>query len=438
VSRFDQIEQATLTDIGVRRGHNEDNLAVMLAPDEAHWRQVGHIFMVADGMGGHAVGEKASEMAAHIVPHTYTKHAADGTPMALRKAFLEANASIHACGEQNLEFRGMGTTGTALVLRPDGAWIAHVGDSRAYRIRNGLIEQLTYDHSYVWEYARQKNIDPYEVQDFPSNVIHRCLGPQPLVQVDIEGPHPIEDDDVFLLCSDGLSGPVSDHEMGVVASVLPPDEATRFLIDLANLRGGPDNITVLIIRVGHGDRPSGTKPIVPRKRRNWLLQLIPWPYLALAGGTALAVAAITLAIAWQPGTALAVLLFLLALIPISAGVVGMWLEQKRRRENRQDDDENHEPRVYRSVPCDLERPLLEKISKAAHVLKQRADDMQWEPDYTADYDQHNTRAEAYAKSGDLPAAFREYCLAMRPLSVALQKNRTKPETPQETVWEKSG
>src|SRR5262249_42607884 len=156
------------------------------------------------------------------------KHAQDGPPAALRKAFMEANATIHACGEQNREFLGMGTTGTALVLKPDGAWIGHVGDSRAYRIRAGQIEQLTYDHSYAWEIARLKHIDPSEVQDFPTNVIHRCLGPQALVQVDIEGPHPVLPGDVYVLCSDGLSGPVTDPEIGVIASVLPPEEACRF------------------------------------------------------------------------------------------------------------------------------------------------------------------------------------------------------------------
>ena len=147
------------------------------------------MFVVADGMGAHAVGEKASEQAVHVIPHTYHKYAHEGPIAALRKAFVEANASIHACGQANREFHGMGTTCTALLLRPDGAWVGHVGDSRAYRIRDGVIEQFSYDHSLVWEYARREQIDPAEVQDIPSNVIIRCLGPEPLVQVDVEGPH---------------------------------------------------------------------------------------------------------------------------------------------------------------------------------------------------------------------------------------------------------
>src|ERR1700722_10241049 len=235
VTLFDQIEHASLTDVGVRRNHNQDDLAVHLASDETQWEQRGHLFLVADGMGAHAVGEKASEQAASVVPHIYHKHLQEGPPSALRKAFVEANASIHACGQQNREFQGMGTTCSALLLRPEGAWIAHVGDSRVYRIRAGWIEQLTYDHSLVWEYARLKKMDPADVVDIPSNVIHRCLGPEPLVQVDVEGPHPVQPGDCYLICSDGLSGQVSDHEMGAVVSTHTPTEACRFLFYLANL-----------------------------------------------------------------------------------------------------------------------------------------------------------------------------------------------------------
>ena len=243
MTNFNQIEHAAKTDVGVRRSHNQDAHTVLLAKDKEMWRERGHVFVVADGMGAHAVGEMASAMACNIIPHTYHKHVKDGVVQALRKAFTEANHEIHGRGQANREFEGMGTTGTALVLRPEGAWIGHVGDSRAYRIRAGQMEQLTFDHSLVWEKAKRAKVRPEEMEGVPHNVIVRSLGPDPDVEVDIRGPHPVEDGDTFLLCSDGLSGPLSDPEMGAVTSVLTPAEACQLLIDLTNLRGGPDNIT---------------------------------------------------------------------------------------------------------------------------------------------------------------------------------------------------
>lgn len=423
-----------MTDVGVRRSHNQDNFAVHLASDESRWRQYGHLFLVADGMGGHAVGEKASEMASAIIPHTFEKHASEGAPTALRKAFLEANSSIHACGEQNSEFHGMGTTSTGLALLPEGAWLAHVGDSRAYRIRNGLIEQLTYDHSYVWEYARLKNIDPDDVKDFPSNVIHRCLGPQPLVQVDIEGPHPLQNGDIFLLCSDGLSGQVEDREIGVVASVLPPEEAARFLIDLANMRGGPDNITALIVRVTGGSTASSPSIAILPKRPPLILGLIPWPVLSLSVGTLLATTGIALHLAIQPVSSWGIVLFLLAIGPIVAGMGGLISEQRQRKLN-QPEDEQQVPRVYRSRSCTLNKGLMDKIAKAASTFKQLAEEMKWESDFTT-YEEHHEKAEHALKAGDLAGAFAEYCRAMRPLNATLHKHRSKEESFQ-PVWEKT-
>ena len=351
VTRFDQIEHASLTDVGVRRSHNQDSHAIQLAHDDEQWQQRGHLFLVADGMGAHAVGEKASEQAAGLIPHTYHKYVPQGPKAALRKAFAEANASIHACGQANREFHGMGTTTTALLIRPEGAWVGHVGDSRAYRIRNGLIEQLSYDHSWVWEYARIKRIDPSEVQDIPSNVIHRCLGPEPLVQVDIEGPHPIQSGDIFLLCSDGLSGPVTDHEMGAIASVLPPAEACRLLIDLANLRGGLDNITVVIVRVGGpATESNGVGPAVKSRGRPFWPRLPWWPF-ALLAGTVLAVLAIVLE--FQRWTATAGFTFVVAFAAIVAGLVGLILHYRRERLRAASEDEEEPARAAHSSTNDV-------------------------------------------------------------------------------------
>jgi serine/threonine protein phosphatase PrpC len=429
VTRFDQIEQACLTDVGVRRSHNQDNHAVLLATDEAQWTQRGHLFLVADGMGAHAVGEKASELAARIIPHTYHKHAHQGPASALRKAFIEANASIHACGQANREFAGMGTTTTALLLRPEGAWVGHVGDSRAYRIRQGVIEQLSYDHSLVWEYARLKRLDPDQVQDIPANVIHRCLGPEALVQVDLEGPHPIAEGDIFLLCSDGLSGQLTDAEMGAVASTLPPGEACRFMVDLANLRGGPDNITVLIVRIGSSPSNGVASPAPPRVP---LLKRLPWWVSSLIAGTVLATAATGLEYAHLSG--IAIFTFLLAAIAIASGLVGLVIHYHRERERLAREEELPAPRIHRSAPCRIEQGLLDRLIQAVETLRQRADEGHWAPDWQQ-YEEHHTRAAQLAASNDLVGSFREYCLALLPLTRALQKQRHKSEVflP---VWDK--
>jgi len=243
------LEHAELTDIGLRRANNQDSYTVSLAGDQIDFQQRGHFFMVADGMGAHAAGELASKIATDVVSLTYRKLLEQSPPEALLSAVLEANRQIHARGQASADFRGMGTTATALALLPAGALVAHVGDSRAYRLRGGRIEQLTFDHSLVWEMQAAGQL-PKDVPGYISkNIITRSLGPNPTVQIDLEGPYPVQAGDVFLLCCDGLSNPVKDDEIGMVLEVLPPAEAVQSLVDLACLRGGPDNITVIVIRV---------------------------------------------------------------------------------------------------------------------------------------------------------------------------------------------
>jgi serine/threonine protein phosphatase PrpC len=431
VNRFDQIEYASLTDVGVRRSHNQDNLAVQIAADDAQWRQRGHLFLVADGMGAHAVGEKASEQAAGVIPHIFLKHAQQDPPSAaLRKAFIEANAHIHACGQANREFEGMGTTTTALLLRPEGAWVSHVGDSRVYRVRDGWIEQLSYDHSLLWEYARIKHMDPEDVRDIPSNVIHRCLGPEPLVQIDVEGPYSVRAGDVFLLCSDGLSGQVTDAEMGAVATVLPPAEACQFLIDLANLRGGPDNITALIVHVAAGPEANGA----PAPRKPGAMPRPPWWLTTLAAGVSLAAVATAMQVNDWPG---GLFMFLLASAAIIAGLVGLGLYYRQERKKQTEEEEepaSSPPQVHRRASCRIEQPLLERLARAVTILKQRAEDDSWAPDWSA-YEEHRALADAFQAAGDLPAAFREYCRAMLPLSRGLSRHRKKEEVFQ-PIWDK--
>lgn len=245
------LQYAVVSDVGMRRANNQDAHMEVLAGDMSAWHGRGHVFVVADGMGAHAAGELASKMAADAVPHLYQKHGELPPPEAIMAAVREANDQIHERGEANVEFRNMGTTCSTLLLLPQGALVAHVGDSRVYRLRGQRLQQLTFDHSLVWEMRAAGHLPLSDDQTFgiPKNVITRSLGPHPSVQVDLEGPLPLEVGDVFLLCSDGLTGQVHDDELGVVLANLEPKEAAPMLVDLANLRGGPDNITVIIVKI---------------------------------------------------------------------------------------------------------------------------------------------------------------------------------------------
>jgi protein phosphatase len=428
---LDNIEYASLTDVGIRRSHNQDAFAVLPAVDAAQWAERGHFFLVADGMGAHAVGELASKLAVDTIPHTYSKHAQEGPVAALRKAFIETNLTIHTRGQQNREFAGMGTTGTGLVLRPDGAWIGHVGDSRVYRVRDGCIEQLSFDHSLVWELARRQKVRPEDLQGIPPNVIVRSLGPEPLVQVDIEGPHPVRKGDIYVVCSDGLSGPLTDREIGAVVTALPPAEASHFLVDLANLQGGPDNITVLVVRTDYDSDPDGAaNGGGPRRAGHWQERLPP-PLVALLAGVVLALGAVLLTFYHLPGGLPA---FLLAAVALGVGMVGLLVQA--REERRQAAAPQAPPvKVHRQAACEIEMPLLHKLARAEVIVEERLREHNWDADWAV-YRKHHDAAERFLNEGNLADAFREYCRALRPLTEALHRQRNKEEIFQ-PVWDKA-
>ena len=299
----------------------------------------------------------------------------------------------------------MGTTTTALLLRPEGAWVGHVGDSRAYRVRNGQIEQMSFDHSLVWEMARRQGVDPSDLQGIPSNVIVRSLGPEPLVQVDVEGPHPLQPGDIFLLCSDGLSGQVTDAEIGAVAGCMPPAEACRFLVDLANLRGGPDNITVLIVRVtdhGEAHTPGNSSNIGWHRR-------VPWSLWTLLVGLLSAVDAVVLSHYGHNGIGTASYAFgAIAILVGLAGLASLYWHEKRRVAAM---PHFAKPRLYRHATCLVNRELTEKLAQACSSLQQQVQNRQWEADWHL-FDQHRRLAEEHVQVNRLPDAFCEYCRAM--------------------------
>jgi protein phosphatase len=431
VAAFETVRFAALTDVGVKRSHNQDACAAQPAVDASAFESHGHIFVVADGMGGHAVGEKASAKAVRDIPFLFSKHARDGVIPALRRAFQETNAGIYAIGQQNPEFRGLGTTSTALILRPEGAWIGHVGDSRAYRIRNGKAEQLTFDHSWVWEIARRQGVDPDELGDFKKNVIIRSLGPDPEVEVDIEGPYPVQPGDIFLLCSDGLTGVVSPQEVGAVLNALPLEEAVRFLVHMANLRGGPDNITVMIVEVPGGNSGGGSgkgsAPGALKKLGNAWNRRVPWPFTLVGIGCLLALVTLLMQLNSVPG---AVLFFVLAALLIVAGLIGLLLHVQKEPPPDVVAMATEAPRelhVYKKHDCAITPEVTEKFTQAEMALLEgmRAQSV------PADYDSHTKLANAAttaAGKSDAVAAFRARCASLLFLAEAFHKARHKQES----------
>jgi protein phosphatase len=390
-----RLEVECLSDVGLRRSNNQDALAVVLAAGESVWQQRGDLLMVADGMGAHAAGELASKLSVDTLPLVYQK-LADRTPAeALLAAVEEANAQIHSRGQASIDFKGMGTTTTVLALLPYGALLAHVGDSRAYRLRGTRLEQLTFDHSLVWE-MRAAGLPEYG----PKNVITRSLGPSPSVKVDIEGPHPIAPGDTFLLCSDGLSGPVKDDEMGMVLGSMPPAEAARSLVDLANMRGGPDNITVIVAKTAGplwsqaADMPRPRAPLRPIHPAVWIALGV----LLLAG----------LLLLWM-GQLIPAALSLVAAAVLSGGA---WFYRRGGEVEGPAMNGNRFGRgPYTAVVCPPSREFVLRLSETLRQLREVAarDDLTLD---AAAFNSLHDRAAAANQAGDFAQAVRYYCQAI--------------------------
>jgi protein phosphatase len=241
------LKAAACTDVGLRRKENEDRHA--LAPPLG-------LFLVADGMGGHSAGQVASQLAAEAALQAVQtlEDASASLAEKLRYAVASANRAIYAAARQQPQYAGMGTTLVALLTDGERAALAHVGDSRAYLVRNGRIRQLTDDHSIVGELLRRREISADDARDHPHrHVLTRALGVRRSVEPDLAELTP-ELGDVFVLCSDGLTNHVEDHEIaGAVSGEGELQEICEALVDLANGRGGEDNTTVLLLRCEKGD-----------------------------------------------------------------------------------------------------------------------------------------------------------------------------------------
>jgi PPM family protein phosphatase len=373
----DEIVEASATDTGMRRANNQDSHAVVRATTRELWKLRGHLLMVADGMGAHAAGELASKMACDNIPHNYHKTKAGTSAETLIKAYREVGTQIHAKAVANRDFAGMGTTCSTLILGPEGALIAHVGDSRIYRIRGERLEQLSFDHSLVWELVRRQHVTQEQAaRTVPRNVITRSLGPEPLVEVDIEGPIPVQPGDIFVLCSDGLSGPVTDPEIGVFAANFHPEAACRYLIQLANLRGGQDNITAIIARIGPWIEPNVDGSLPTSKDGQ--------------GGKKSAKGS----------------LFSSLLGSLKGRSAAPPVEEQ----------------VYTSCDCPIDLPFLGKMADILRNAQANGVDQAWPADWAA-LATHRKQAEAHRQAGHLRAALRELGEAIDLLGLAARVHR---------------
>jgi PPM family protein phosphatase len=231
------VEHVALSDVGREREGNEDSF--LERPP---------LFVVADGMGGAEAGEVASQ----TVVEVFAAAADAGTlPDDLAETVQTANGRIYEMASEDASKSGMGCTTTAAYAAGGQLTVAHVGDSRLYRLRGGALEQLTDDHSLVGGLVRLGQLTPEEAEHHPQrSVILRAVGVEPNVEVDLLH-HDLEPDDVYIACSDGLTGMVRDivirETLGMFTSLA---EAAEMLIELANTAGGRDNITVALFRIG--------------------------------------------------------------------------------------------------------------------------------------------------------------------------------------------
>ena len=273
--------------VGRKRSTNQDSATVVPAETIKDYRDHGWLLIVADGMGAHAGGEEASRLAVSYIPDFYSRNEPQHSPpRALRKSLEQANREIYTAGERDPAYKGMGTTCSTLVILPQGAIVGHIGDSRVYRVRNHTVEQLSRDHSLAWEIAAASGPDANSgLSGVPKNIITRSMGPHHEADIDLEGPFPVRAGDQFVLCSDGLSGCLSDEEIALFTAELPPSEATAALVNLALVRGAPDNTTVILVTAGNEEATQ-----TARRQRSWPLDDVestssrnrPWIFLVVA------------------------------------------------------------------------------------------------------------------------------------------------------------
>jgi len=269
-----KLEMAGVTDVGRKRGHNEDTIAAELALGLA---------VLADGMGGYKAGEVASALAVNVLVDEVRRglryHAASElddvtgytrASLLIRDATSRANDSIYQAAQEQPQCQGMGTTLVSVLFYDNRLSVAHVGDSRLYRLRHGDMEQLTVDHSLMQELVDRGFYTPEEARrNVQKNLVTRAVGVDPTVNVDLQEDLVLPGD-LYLICSDGLSDLVDDADIHLTLTEhganLP--EAARQLVEQANAKGGTDNISVILVRT--------LRPFPARRRGLWYAKLLDW------------------------------------------------------------------------------------------------------------------------------------------------------------------
>ena len=396
----DFLQVASLSDVGMRRSNNQDNLCVSMASSMELWNRKGHLFVVADGMGAHAAGELASKLAIDHIPHLYAKYNQDLPPEAMRQAVKGANAEIHRRGQVNEEFHNMGTTCSVLNILPQGAVVAHIGDSRVYRYSQNKIEQLTFDHSLVWEMKAAGQLTEEEEKQgkVPKNVITRSLGPYAECKVDLEGPFPVQVGDTFLLCSDGLTAVIEDSEIGSILGNMSPKEAAKVMVDLANLRGGPDNITVVIVKVTHPELATTRGGAVAMNSLKAKSAAPVWVWIALAVSVLLAILLFCLVSKWlaiAPAIA-AVVFLILGLVKSFGGSAAAPISSKPFGKG-----------PYMRMACSSGEQFSAQLAKMISKVKTGAENQKWSIDWST-LDKLVKGAEASTAKKDHSGSIRLY------------------------------
>ncbi len=425
--RWDQVVQyAIKTDTGMKRAGNQDRAFAALCTNHDYWREQGHIFIVADGMGGHAVGDLASKIAVEELQHTFQKINNQSTKELLESAYRAANQEINRRGSLNQEFHRMGTTCTTLVLNHQGAWVGHVGDSRTYRVRGTRIDQMTFDHSLQWELARKTKKTLKEIQKTePKNVLTRSLGPEKEMPIDVEGPFPVLPGDIYILCSDGLTNYLNDSEIGMIAALMQPSEACRMMVNLANLRGGADNITVVIAHVNAAEDSGVFLPEPPKIEQapttdvtGLNIGLVISAFM-LAMGILLLVGGYTVPGIIVTGiSGLAVAWLVVSLIQNSQKVVP--------KQELNDPEETIFWRPYRTASASFSHELLDEISRVTKELEDLANKRGWKFDWQhqqALYTEANRKIEKHKYDKVLQA----YSVAIDQLISVMKSNDSRLE-----------